>query len=119
MVELESDILPQDVRDGLAAAPPRRVRRPVRGIRVRVGDIWYPIRAMDETGFDLDVEFAPKLRGLVEIHDGGTLLRVGLVVAAEPSRNVMHYDFKRTTEMRAAPPRDYVRAEPWDAGEAR
>lgn len=115
MITLDADHLPPELRDGLAAAPPHKPRRPVRGMRLRVGDAWYPIRALDETGFDLALEFAPKLRGLVEIHDGSTFLRTGLVVAAAPSRDVMQYDFKRATDVRHAPPRDYVRAEPWDA----
>lgn len=118
MEQTESDIFPREVREGLAGRS-RPPRRPVRGMRLRVGDAWYPIRSLDETGFDLDLEFAPKLRGLVEIHDGSTLLRTGLVVATAPSRDVMHYDFKLTTEARRAPPLDYVRAEPWDAAEPR
>jgi hypothetical protein len=81
---------------------------------VRVGDGWVPIRGLDETGFDLDIAFAPKLRGLVEIHDANALIRTGLVVAAEPSGDVMHYDFKRISRPLSAPPRDYVGAEPWD-----
>jgi hypothetical protein len=111
----------EDLSDELRAAMavrPRAPRPEVRGLRLRAGDEWYPIRGMDETGFDLDLALAPVLRGLVEIHDGATLLRTGLVVAAEPAGDAMRYDFKRATDARKAPPRDWVADEPWDAATA-
>jgi hypothetical protein len=115
-----SDPNRQSLSDELRAAiDPAHIPRDceaARTLRLRVGESWFPIRAIDETGFDLDASFAPKLRGLVEIHEGATLLRTGLVVASEPSGDVVHYDFKRATEARRSPPRDYVTAEPWDLG---
>jgi hypothetical protein len=107
-----------DLSEALATAALRTRRGAADGLRLRVGQAWYPILGIDETGFDLDRAAAPRLRGLVEIHDAGGLVRTGLVVAADPSDDVMHYDFKWVADARTAPPRDYVAAEPWDAATA-
>jgi hypothetical protein len=116
MPERDED-LPAEMREAMEGQPPSP-RPEVRGLRLRAGDEWFPIRAMDETGFDIDLSLAPRLPGLVEIHDGATLLRTGLVVATGTVGDAMRYDFKRATDARRAPPRDWVSDEPWDAATA-
>ena len=115
MSDSDRPFLSPELRAALDAGPKRPARAPARGLRVRAGEMWFPIRGLDETGFDLDAAFSPKLRGRVEIHDARGLVREGLVVAAEPASDVMQYDFKRTSRPLSAPPRDWVAAEPWDA----
>lgn len=109
MTQTDDDMLPRDVRDGLALARARERRRTGGRLRVQVGEAWYPIRSFDETGFEVAVDLAPKLRGLVEIHEGPTLVRTALIVAGEPSGAVMRYEFKRVTRAMSEPPVDYVR----------
>jgi hypothetical protein len=116
MPERDGD-LPEEMRAAMEARP-LEPRPEVRGLRLRAGDDWFPIRAMDGTGFDLDLSLAPRLPGLVEIHDGATLLRTGLVVATGPVGDAMRYEFKRATDARRSPPRDWVADEPWDAATA-
>ena len=101
--------LPKDVREGLARARARDRKASGGRLRVQVGDTWYPITAYDETGFEVALEVAPKLRGLVEIHEGPRLLRSVLIVAMEPSGDVMRYAFKRATAARTTAPLDYER----------
>ncbi|GIT90980.1 hypothetical protein JANAI62_14350 [Jannaschia pagri] len=107
MADTDRHFLPKDVREGLLVAQKRARRTSGGKLRVHVGDTWYPIRSYDETGFDVGLDVAPKLRGLVEIHEGSRILRTVLIVAAEPSGDVMHYDFKRATAARDTPPLDY------------
>ena len=108
--------LPKEVRDGLdrarAAAAKRRGR-----LRVQAGEAWFPITDLTETGFEVALADAPRLRGLVEIHDGARLVRTCLVVAMEPTANGgMRYDFKRATAVRHAAALDYVADRPAPAG---
>jgi hypothetical protein len=81
---------------------------PAARLRVRVGDTDYPIRACDATGFEIALDVAPKLRGLVEIYDGARMVRSALIVAGVPDGEVMRYDFKRATAFRRTAPLDYV-----------
>ncbi|MCK0167887.1 hypothetical protein MWU52_10035 [Jannaschia sp. S6380] len=102
--------LPKEVRDGLARARDRDRRATGGRMRVHVGEDWYPIAAYDDEGFEVALDVAPKLRGLVEIHEGAQLLRSVLIVAAAPTDTTMRYVFKRATAARDAAPLDYVRS---------
>ncbi|CUH15751.1 hypothetical protein JSE7799_00320 [Jannaschia seosinensis] len=107
---LGEDILPHDIREGLARARAKDRKATGGGLRVQMGEVWYPLRSYSEDGFEVAIEVAPKLRGLVEIHQGPRLLRSVLIVAMEPSGDVMRYAFKRTTAARTSPPVDYEQA---------
>ncbi|MFO6464542.1 hypothetical protein ACK8OR_09120 [Jannaschia sp. KMU-145] len=101
--------LPKEVRDGLIAARARHQRATGGRLRVQVGDDWYPIRSCDDTGFEVGLDAAPKLRGLVEIHDGPRVVRSALIVAGDPNGDAMRYEFKRVTAARQNAPLDYER----------
>jgi hypothetical protein len=116
MTETDLFHLPKEVRDGLLAARARDRRATGGRLRVQVGEDWYPIRAFDATGFEVAIDAAPKLRGLVEIHDGPTLLQTALIIACEADADVMRYEFKRVTAARADAPVDYERASEAPAG---
>ncbi|MGB3408923.1 MAG: hypothetical protein WBA67_15685 [Jannaschia sp.] len=108
--------LPKEVRDGLDQARAKDRRATGGKLRVQVGNAWYPIRSCSDEGFEVALEFAPKLRGLVEIHDGPRLLRTVLIVAGQPSGDVMSYEFKRATNARSSAPLDYVQTRPQPTG---
>ncbi|MEM7643001.1 MAG: hypothetical protein AAF366_10780 [Pseudomonadota bacterium] len=116
MIDADFDALPREVREGLARARDQDRRQTGGKLRVQVGDDWYPIRSFDQSGFEVGLETTPKLRGLVEIHDGARMLRQALIVAGAPTGDAMRYDFKRTTASRQTAPVDYVRAQDAPAG---
>ncbi|MBM2575245.1 hypothetical protein JQC91_02910 [Jannaschia sp. Os4] len=108
--------LPKEVREGLERARAQRTKRKGR-LRVQVGETWLPIVALDATGFEVALADAPRLRGLVEIHDGARLVRTCLIVAMEPTAaGGMRYEFKRATAVRRTPALDYVADRPAPAG---
>ena len=108
--------LPKEVRDGLARARAADAKRAGR-LRVQVGETWFPIVSLDQTGFEVALADAPRLRGLVEIHDGARLVRTCLIVAMAPTAaGGMRYEFKRATAVRRAPALDYVADRPEAAG---
>ncbi|MEM8825163.1 MAG: hypothetical protein AAGF30_16265, partial [Pseudomonadota bacterium] len=109
MIDIESDALPKEVREGLERAREQDRRKTGGKLRVQVGDTWYPIRSFDQSGFEVGIDDAPKLRGLVEIHDGARMLRQALIIAGASTDDVMRYEFKRATASRSAAPVDYVR----------
>ena len=90
------DFLPKEVREGLELARKRALRKSAR-LRVTVGDISFPVLDYRESGFALDIDDAPKLRGLVDIFDGARHLSQCLIVASEEDGDVMRYEFKRAT----------------------
>lgn len=105
-----SEYLPKEVREGLEKARKAALRKKSR-LRVRVGDEVFAVLKLWEDGFALDLEDAPHLRGLVDLYDGGRHLYQCLIVASEEDGAVMKYEFKRSTEVRAKAPLDFVRDE--------
>jgi len=105
-----SDFLPKEVREGLEQARKAKLKRRSR-LRVRVGDMTYPILRSWETGFALDRENSTHLRGLVDVYDGSKYLYQALIVAAQEDGQEMSFDFKRATLATDRPPLDYDRAD--------
>ena len=116
MIDSDLFALPRDVREGLIAARARDRLRSGGKLRVQVGADWYPILSYDDAGFEVAPDVAPKLRGLVEIHEGPSCLRTALIVAGEPGRRAVRYEFKRSTPVRDTAPVDYERATEAPAG---
>lgn len=109
MAEVDHDVLPEAVRAGLLRARDRDRRATGGRLRVQVGEDWHPILAYDAAGFEVSLDAAMSLRGLVEIHDGPRHVHSALIVATEPVDGVMRYVFKRSTAARATAPLDYAR----------
>jgi len=105
-----TDFLPKEVREGLEAARKRDLMRKSR-LRVHTDDEIFPILRFWETGFSLDAENAPHLRGLVDVFDGSRHLYQCLIVASEEEDGQMIYDFKRSTLALDKAPLDFERAE--------
>lgn len=101
------DFLPKEIREGLELARKRDLRKKAR-LRVTVGDISFPVLDYREAGFALDLDNAPKLRGLVDIFDGARHLSQCLIVASEEDGDLMRYEFKRVTAATDRPPVDFA-----------
>ena len=107
--------LPEDIKTGLDAARTRALRRGTR-LCVHAGDQVFPIIKLWETGFSVDPQRVPKLRGLVDIYDGPRHISQALIIAADEEDGRVVYDFKRETVVGETPIRDYVEEKPAPAG---
>jgi hypothetical protein len=105
-----SEFLPKDVREGLEAARKQRMRRKSR-LRVQAGDQSFTILRYWDDGFALDIDDAPRVRGLVDVFDGARHLSQCLIVASEEEGGEMVYEFKRATVASDGPALDYERSE--------
>ena len=103
-----TDFLPKEVRAGLEEAR-RRDRRKKARLRVHAGEEIFPVHRLWDTGFAVDIEDAPQLRGLVDIYDGATHLWQCLIVASEEEAGEMIYEFKRHTAAADRAPLDFAR----------
>lgn len=101
--------LPKDVQDGLDRARLAQARRKSR-LRVVVGEDHIPIVRMWDSGFAVPMNHAPKLRGFVDVQDGGRLMWRCLIVAASEEAGEMQYEFKRQTAVQDTAALDFVRA---------
>ncbi|MEM6307001.1 MAG: hypothetical protein AAF701_03330 [Pseudomonadota bacterium] len=100
--------LPKEVTEGLRAAQKKAMQKSHR-LRVYTGTTTVKILKLWDTGFSVDLEEAPRLRGLVDLYDGGRHLYQCLIVASEEQGDVMFYEFKRNTMAQDAAPLDFVR----------
>jgi hypothetical protein len=91
-----SDFLPKEVREGLENARMAALKKRSR-LRVHTGTEIFPILKFRESGFTLEANKAPQIRGLVDIYDGGRHLYQCLIVASEVEGDEVHFDFKRST----------------------
>ncbi len=80
-------------------------------LRVEANGKSYRIDHMTSNGFALDAVDAPKLRGLVDVFDGGRHVSQCLIVAAAEERGHMVYEFKRNTAAHDGAPLDFERIE--------
>ena len=101
--------LPKDIQAGLAAARMESLRKASK-LRIDVNGTQYQVLRHWKTGFAMDVEIAPKLRGLVDLYDGSIHLFQCLIIAAEEEGGEMQFEFKRATKVAKKPALDFVRA---------
>lgn len=104
------EYLPKEVREGLEAARKKDLKKKSR-LRIRVNEEVFPVLKFWETGFSLDVERAPHLRGLVDLYDGSRHLYQCLIIASEEEDGQMKYEFKRKAEAHDKAPLDFAREE--------
>lgn len=100
--------LPQSIRNELRNAQKAATRKRNR-LRVEANGQSYRINRLTSEGFALDAEDSPKLRGLVDLFDGGRHLSQCLIVAANEDDGEMIYDFKRNTAANDGAPLDFER----------
>lgn len=101
--------LPQSIWNELHAAQTKAEMRKTR-LRVEVNGQSYKVLRMLANGFALSVDDAPKLRGLVDLYDGGHHVSQCLIVAASADGDLMVYEFKRNTAAGDGAPLDFERA---------
>ena len=102
-------MLSKEVQAGLDAARLQSLRKASR-LRLDVDGQVYPILRMWKTGFAVEAENAPNLRGLVDLYDGANHLFQCLIVASEEDAGEMRFEFKRATAVVARAALDFERA---------
>jgi len=105
-----SEYLPKEVREGLEQARKRDIKTRSR-LRVHDGDDIFPILRFWDSGFALDSDDAPNLRGLVDIYDGSRHIYQCLVIASDEKEGEMVFEFKRHTAAVDRAPLDFSREE--------
>jgi hypothetical protein len=101
-----ADFLPQSIQDELAQAR-KAARRKKSRWSVHIADEAVPIVEYNSTGFAVDADDAPRLRGLIDIFEGSRHLFQALIVASARDGDVMRYEFKRNTAAGVKPPSDF------------
>ena len=105
-----STYMSKEVLEGLEMARKQAFKKKNR-LRVVVDDQAFPVLRLWETGFALDANRAPSLRGLVDLYDGGRHLYQCLVIRSEVDDEEIVFDFKRNSMVTQTAPRDYVPAD--------
>jgi len=103
-----SDFLPKEVREGLERARLKSLKKKNR-LRVQAGDETYKILRFWQTGFSLEEDGAPNLRGLVDVFDGSRHLYQALIVASTHEDGEVTFEFKRNTAAVDKAPLDFER----------
>ena len=106
VIDLMSDFLPKEVREGLEQARKQSLRKKSR-MKVRAGDQTFTILRFWDEGFSLDAEEAPRLRGLVDLFDGGRHLSQCLIITSAENDGERVFEFKRATVASDNAPLDY------------
>ena len=102
------EFLSKEIQAGLDAARMASLRKDAR-LRLEAGGDVYRVLRMWKTGFSVDAQDAPKLRGLVDLYDGSLHLFQCLIVASEEEAGEMRYEFKRATAVADRQPLDFER----------
>ena len=100
--------LPREVAEGLEAARKQALRKKSR-LRVQAGSEIFTVLKYWDSGFSVDLQDAPQLRGLVDLYDGSRHLYQCLIVASEEEGDEMRYEFKRNTPAVDSAPLDFER----------
>lgn len=107
-----SEFLPREIRDEMERAQKARKRKRTY-MKVRAGDQEFTILRYWESGFAVDAEDAPNLRGLVDLFDRGKHLCQALILTSSEADGERVFEVK-TANMadKTAPPVDFVRETP-------
>ena len=104
-----STFVPKEVQAGLDHARRQAIRKASRLRIVTAGEA-YPVLRMWKTGFAMEAQGAPMLRGFVDLYDGAVHLFQCLVVASEEEAGEMRFEFKRLTAVSDRAALDFERA---------
>ncbi|MBY6068575.1 hypothetical protein KUW17_17655 [Leisingera aquaemixtae] len=107
--------VPKAVQEALDTARLQGMRRKSR-LRVMADNELYPVLRLWKTGFSVEAETAPMLRGLVDIYDGARHVSQCLIVAGEEEGGEMRYEFKRSTPAADKAPLDFYKSPDGPAG---
>ncbi len=100
--------LPDAVLRGFEEAKRASVKRSSR-LCVHDGDKVYRLRRLWESGFSVDAQDAPNLRGHVQIYDGPRQLYQALVVTSSEEGDERVFEFKWMTPVSDGPAADFER----------
>ena len=107
-----NDHLPEAVRRGLEEAH-KLARRKASRLSLHIGDDRIPVLRHWDTGFAVEAERAPVLRGgIVDLYDGKEHLVRCLVVTSREEAGERVFEYKLDTPPMSHPPADFVRARP-------
>lgn len=98
--------LPKDVQAGLDRARLDAMKSKSR-LRITVDNVDHPVLRMWKSGFAMEAENAPHLRGYVNLYDGALHLFQCLIVASEEDAGEMRYEFKQLTAVADKPAVDF------------
>ncbi len=101
-----STFLSKDVLAGIEAAQKTGLKKKNR-FRVEFNKKHYPIIRFTKSGFCVEAEMAPMIRGLVDLYDRDKHLKQCLIVASKEENGVIHFDFKRKTATQKSAPKDF------------
>lgn len=108
-------MLPRDVQKGLDQARRTSIAKASR-LRIDADGATHKVLRLWKTGFSVDADTAPQLRGLVDLYDGGNHLFQCLIVAGDEDDGEMRFEFKRATRVHTTAPVDFERAASAPAG---
>lgn len=100
--------VPKEVQAGLDHARDSAVKSASR-LRLSADGRMYPVLRMWKTGFAIDAQAAPALRGFVDLYDGAIHLFQCLIVASDEDSGEMKFEFKRLTAVSTSAPIDFER----------
>ena len=101
-----STFLSKDVLAGLEAAQKTDLKKKNR-FRVEFNKKNYPVVKLTKSGFCVEAENAPMIRGLVDLYDRDKHLKQCLIVAAKEENGIVHFDYKRNTTTQTSAPKDF------------
>lgn len=104
-----STYVPKAVQDALYNARVKGMKRKNR-LRVHMGNDIFPVLRLWGTGFAVEADAVPQLRGLVDLFEGANHLSQCLIVASEQDGGETIYEFKRATIAADEAPVDFYRA---------
>lgn len=107
--------VPKAVQEALDTARLQGMRKKSR-LRVMADNELYPVLRIWKTGFSVEADTAPMLRGLVDIYEGARHLSQCLIVASEEEGGEMRYEFKRSTLTSDTAPLDFYKSPDAPAG---
>ncbi|MGJ8545812.1 MAG: hypothetical protein ACSHWZ_10245 [Sulfitobacter sp.] len=99
-------MLSKEVQSGLDQARMDAMKKSSR-LRIDHGGTLHRVLRLWKTGFAMEAETAPHLRGLVDIYDGAKHLFQCLIIAAEEENGEMLFEFKRATPVSETAPLDF------------
>ena len=97
-----------EVQRGLNEARARHKRNKAR-FRVDFNGSMYPVLNLWDTGFSIDADTAPHIRGLVDLYEGANHVYRCLIVASEEENGEVKFEFKRSTPSSDKAALDFVR----------
>ena len=101
-----STFLSKDVLAGLEAAQKTDLKKKNR-FRVEFNKEYYPVIRLTKSGFCVEAEKAPMIRGLVDLYDRDKHLKQCLIVAAKEENGIVYFDYKRNTTTQTSAPKDF------------